>query len=1144
MNETIASYSFLPWLRQGLTNNIREVDHDNAVILRASVQISLAVAATNVDGSTKDDIPPIEKPVELYGPGDIVGIDSKAIVKTEPRNWITNFEPNYLPYIDFYEEDFPWRYTPAKAEGDFLRPWITLVVLKEDEFSDGANMKDKPLPFFKLKDGKKTADIFPTPNELHAWAHVHVNTDLSSGAEPNAAVAGSVTGNLTNLLNGDPDQAYSRIICPRKLEPNIGYYAFLIPTFESGRLAGLGLPFPTDAVTKKIILPATKCGWEDEANIEFPFYHKWYFKTGNVGDFEYLVNLLQPKAADKRVGVRDMDVMHPGSNLPKIEDDLGGILKLGGALRVPLIKPTDDTPKAEKDYYDAVLKYEQWDEPYPHKFTEAMARRINLAIDYVDATKDIGTVNSAAAVPQIDDSNGGKINDPDPVITSPLYGRWHAIQNRLLYNNTGNYLPNNKNWIHELNLDPRFRVAAGFGTKVIQKKQEEYMQASWEQVGKIIEANNKLRTAQLAKEVTESYYQKHLLSLMTEKAFVFTAPVQKRIIYHGLTVHEHIQESIVPPVMLSGAFRSITRPRGAMMKRLSFKENIHSNNIIERVNEGEVVIVPPKTDPAGAINLSDIVNSITPADVPGYISEILRERYWMKYIPLFILLLLLILLFIYFSITGMILLAIIGSGLIWLYYKLNNYTRAIQATEEIDQAGAISQDSQKPEAVDHLPKSPNFTISEPRSGFVANSGNTDSVEAKNFKKALKDVYTLVNIRFAEPERKKLNLAAITESIINSLDPARTFPKRIFGTIQLPGRIKDNMVEQFTPVLVYPIIDAPMYKPLADISSELFLPNINFIEQNSITILENNQKFIESYMVGINHEMSRELLWREYPTDQRGTYFRQFWDVTSSLPPQPVPDDIKESLRDIPPIHKWHKTATTDNPIRNELGQHNQRVLTSGKTQLVLVVRGELLKKYPTAVVYTQKAEWGKINEVRNILAERELIEMIGNENDSLPANKIKMPLFEAKIEPDIYFFGFDLSATEALGTQSPTSLSDDPGWFFVIKERPGEPRFGLDIEKATNEEGEVRIFNWNDYSWKDMLTAEGACIRLTGDQASPTFSSNNFNPPEFGNDGENAASKDDIQASIKPNSNAAELAYILYQVPVLVAVHASRMLPK
>ncbi len=35
--------------------------------------------------------------------------------------------------------------------------------------------------------------------------------------------------------------------------------------------------------------------------------------------------------------------------------------------------------------------------------------------------------------------------------------------------------------------------------------------------------------------------------------------------------------------------------------------------------------------------------------------------------------------------------------------------------------------------------------------------------------------------------------------------------------------------------------------------------------------------IEWFRRYLNHEMSRELLWREFPTDQRGTYSSQFWD---------------------------------------------------------------------------------------------------------------------------------------------------------------------------------------------------------------------------------------------------------------------------
>ena len=251
MSDTLATYSFLPWLRTGIANSITKGDNDPAVKLRASIPVRLSGTALKTDGSEIPvNIP--EQNIQLYGPGDIIGIDSKAIVKTEPRNWITNFEPNYLPFIEFYEEDFAWRYTPAKPTGDKLRPWLTLVVLKEDEFEEEANLLDKPLPFLKIKDGKKASDMFPDPLQLWAWAHVHVNSDLSKGAAPNAADANAVTAEIQNIINNNPDQAYSRIICPRKLETNTGYFAFLIPTFESGRLAGLGLELPSG-------LTATQC---------------------------------------------------------------------------------------------------------------------------------------------------------------------------------------------------------------------------------------------------------------------------------------------------------------------------------------------------------------------------------------------------------------------------------------------------------------------------------------------------------------------------------------------------------------------------------------------------------------------------------------------------------------------------------------------------------------------------------------------------------------------------------------------------------------------------------------------------------------------------------------------------------------------
>jgi hypothetical protein len=58
------------------------------------------------------------------------------------------------------------------------------------------------------------------------------------------------------------------------------------------------------------------------------------------------------------------------------------------------------------------------------------------------------------------------------------------------------------------------------------------------------------------------------------------------------------------------------------------------------------------------------------------------------------------------------------------------------------------------------------------------------------------------------------------------------------------------------------------------------------------------------MVGLNHEFARELLWREYPTDQRGSYFRQFWDVRKKIAEAVDKEAAREKFKDIKAIHTW------------------------------------------------------------------------------------------------------------------------------------------------------------------------------------------------------------------------------------------------
>jgi hypothetical protein len=1102
VNGELGTYTFLPWLRHGIANRIQSADGDALVKARATINVELALKGS---GGAGDVTRNVLKPVALYGPGDVIGIESRAIVKTEPRNWITNFEPTYLPHIEFYDEDFPWRYTPAAPDGTRLRPWLALVVLRQDEFQEGGNVLGKPLPFIEVED---FANVFPPADELWAWAHVHVNANIAGAQEePQAPDVASVLSQLETLLAQNADLAYSRIMCPRRLEPHSPYHAFLIPTFETGRLAGLGM----DPATAP---HATFSAWGDgrEAPTLFPIYHRWFFRTGSRGDFEYLVRLLKPKPADSRVGRRDMDVQDPGSNITGITDpELEGILKLGGALLAPL----GEAEEAE------IQKWENWDQPYPHAFQTELAEFVNLADTY-----------SAQNAP---DAHGGTDlapsikTDPDPLITPPIYGRWHALTNRLLKDQNGADVPNNANWVHNLNLDPRWRAAAGFGTDVVQKNQEEYMDAAWDQVGAVLEANRKIRQAQLATQVSVHWYErqiKPIWQVSNDRLLMMTAPVQKRVLSQGLTVFHRVKQSPITTAVTSAPLRRMLRPRSRLVRYSAFDDAVNATNLVTRVNAGEVTAAPPHVVPENLATLDDVADDLRPRGAPGWLLDLLRGARWLAFVPLLLALLVILLLL---AIGLSLLSAAAGVAVIAVAVYLTR--RLLALARGVDEAESVREENQTPESVDELPRSPDFTITTPvdigslnpaNPTGAATIGTVDSVQSERFKRALKDLYgTLEASRQAgtQPATVPLDLGELATATVASLDPAVTIPRYALAAINIPPRIRTLIGERFVEAMAYPEFDIPMYKPLVDRSTELFVPNLDFVEENSITLLETNQRFIESYMVGLNHEFARELLWREYATDQRGSYFRQFWDVSTFLSETEDDEQRREELKDIPPLHLWPRISKLGDHDHREQGRDNEE-------ELVLVIRGELLKKYPTAVIYAHKARWQLKDGEPDKAKER-----VFDEN-----GPIKSPLYEAKVDPDIYFFGFDLTEDEAKGDDT---VNDRPGWFFVIKERPGEPRFGSDTGRDAADDIQV----WNDLTWEDLLPdpSPGKFIEIA---AAPLPLAVTATEPS-GEDIEKAEQwQEDRHLVLGANTNSAELAYVLYQAPVLMGVHAAEMLPE
>jgi len=1031
MSIETARYQFHSWARKGIANNITEGDDlgtgTSTTIERVEVPIGVIL---NEEGLSKN--------FALIGPGDIIGVNREMIVRTEPLHWITDFESNYLTFLEFYDEDFLWRYTPAGPAGSRLRPWMFLLTLKEDEFE--RSRRKVPLPSINIKN----KDAFPPATETWLWAHVHSNADIPESELSNYEKFLQL---LNTTMNSDPDQLYCRLMSPRKLEPHTTYTAFSIPTFETGRLAGLDMP--TTGIKSQ------QASWDSEgAKGEMPVYFEWSFRTGANVDFEELVKLLEPRAMDKRVGIRDMDCHQPdfvkADGTGELPGTSPGIIGLEGALKSPTTVSTIFP-----------------DPPGEIEFQKELQKIVNLPYEIV-----------------------GKDDSGDPVISIPIYGGNHAKKSP----NDIVKLDITKNtWVHDLNKDPCTRVAAGFGTRVVQKNQEEYMKKAWQQVTKIIEANKKIRNTILYMKVALQFTLKSFTKVESNSLLAISKPVLSKIMGSPETILHQVDQSRLPSAVFTGAFRRMVRPKGRIAKKLGTEEKFSYETLVTKLNNGDITAAPPKTKPASIPNTEDISKQIFPQSFPPWIIWLLKNSR-------LILIILLVLFFILAIITGAwIAMGALAAAAITGFVLTNNLRTNLQTSEEI-------KDPQlQAKSIPSIPARPNFTlhlsdITSPLVPTPGSSSGSDSKEAANFRTALNGFMTRMVIHVPEKPFIDFSLANAYTKVSAAIHPHKSFPTKLSYYVKLPSYINLTLPEKIYEAMAYPDFEDAMYKKLVGISEELLLPNLKLIPPNTISLLKTNQKFIEAYMVGLNHEMGNELLWREYPSDRRGSYFRQFWEVKGVIRPKEnkSAEQLAEDYKDIKPIHTW--------PVNSLLGRHNNRDAEGDAEQTVLLIRGDLLKRYPNTFIFAQKAIAGTKNDEPVIDTD------LTNEEFE---KQVKFPLYQAELPPDIRLFGFDLKIEQARGSEPTPGFLDNLGWFFIIQEIPGEPRFGMDITYDPGSDG----VSWDDLAWP-LLPPDTKFIKAS---VIPSIS---------------------LADKSKWGADSANMADVLFQKPSMVAVHAKEMLEK
>ena len=219
----------LPYLRKGLANYI-DKDEDTKGKKRAEIQVGLKVKAStvnNTDDSFNTDEFVKGKSIELLGPSDIKMLSSNAIIRMSPaETGDIRINCKYSPFIEFYEEDLPWRYTPLAADHPDFHPWMALIAVKEDE------MKVSMHGSIKIVELNLTAEryieVFPISKVLKDVAHVQIDT--KDDRLENNSDESRIEKLVNEILEENPDCGISRILCSSKNQALFIIFSLFLPT--------------------------------------------------------------------------------------------------------------------------------------------------------------------------------------------------------------------------------------------------------------------------------------------------------------------------------------------------------------------------------------------------------------------------------------------------------------------------------------------------------------------------------------------------------------------------------------------------------------------------------------------------------------------------------------------------------------------------------------------------------------------------------------------------------------------------------------------------------------------------------------------------------------------------------------------------
>jgi hypothetical protein len=239
----------------------------------------------------------------LLGPGDVVSIDPRQVLRVTPSSGTRDAEPEFFPSIEFDAPELPWSYSPLVPSGTRVPPWITLIVIEAtSEVAIVPGQQGQSPLILRLPPAMASREL-PDLADRWAWAH--------------AQVACASTTDVAQTLANHPDRTLSRLLSPRRLLPFRAYIACVVPAFLSGRIAGLG----RDPATEPTLVTGHEPAWSpSDVPSELPVYYSWSFRTGEAGDFESLAQRLHATPPDASIPTTPLHLSLPDGDTTLVVD--------------------------------------------------------------------------------------------------------------------------------------------------------------------------------------------------------------------------------------------------------------------------------------------------------------------------------------------------------------------------------------------------------------------------------------------------------------------------------------------------------------------------------------------------------------------------------------------------------------------------------------------------------------------------------------------------------------------------------------------------------------------------------------------------------------------------------------------------------